>query len=204
LFLVAEFAGRTGLRPLLLASTSRYRRELLQRLGLPFDCVAPGVDEVSLPAEAPADRAMRLARAKADAVARLHPAAVVIGSDQVAGSAGAVLDKPGNAARARGQLAHLAGGSAQFLTACAIRCVETGFAAEHLDVTDVQFRPLAAEEIERYVERDAPLDCAGSFKSESLGVALFERMRTSDPTALVGLPLIWVAGALRAAGYRVP
>lgn len=189
--------------PLILASTSRYRRELLARLGLPFECAAPGVDEMPLEGEVPGRRALRLARAKAAAVVARHPGAVVIGSDQVAAAGDAVLDKPGDPATARAQLARLAGGSAQFHTACVVTGPD-GSEAEHVDVTEVRFRPLSAAEIARYVEQDQPLDCAGSFKSEALGIALFERMSTEDPTALVGLPLIWLAGALRRAGYCVP
>lgn len=197
------------MRPLILASTSRYRRELLARLGLPFDCVAPNVGETPLTGEAPAERALRLARAKAAAVAARHPGAVVIGSDQVAAAGETVLDKPGDAATACAQLARLSGGAAQFHTACAVMGpggdIPAGHVALiHVDLTEVRFRPLSAEEIARYVERDQPLDCAGSFKSEALGIALFERVSTTDPTALVGLPLIWLAGALRRAGYRVP
>ncbi|MBS0375092.1 MAG: septum formation protein Maf [Proteobacteria bacterium] len=187
---------------LILASTSRYRRELLGRLGLDFEVEAPGVDEAALPGEAPAALAARLALAKAAAVAARHPGAVVIGSDQVAECAGRALGKPGTPAQAVRQLTDASGQVVIFHTAVAV--ARPGAAPEtHTDRTRVRFRTLPRAEIERYVERDAPLDCAGSFRSEGLGVALFEAIETVDPTALVGLPLIWLAGALGRAGLSV-
>lgn len=188
---------------LLLASTSRYRRELLGRLGVPFEALAPGVPEPQVAGELPADRARRLALVKAQAVAALHPEALVIGSDQVAACQGRVLDKPGDAARAFTQLAFLSAQRACFHTACAV--LRHGQPPQtHVDTTTVVFRPLSTPEIERYVARDQPFDCAGGFKAEALGISLFERIDSCDPTALIGLPLIWLAGALRGGGYPLP
>ena len=190
--------------PLILASTSRYRRELLERLGFPFSAESPGVHEDHLADEKPESRACRLAAAKAEAVAVRHPDAVVIGSDQVACAGDTVLDKPHTAVRAREQLARLSGNTARFLTAVSIRCQSAGIRLDHLDIVTVRFRPLCADEIERYVAREQPLDCAGSFKSEALGITLFEAVESRDPTSLVGLPLIWVAKALRQVGFQLP
>jgi 7-methyl-GTP pyrophosphatase len=189
---------------LILASTSPYRRELLARLPLDFEVVAPGVGEEHVQGESPADRALRLATAKARAVARTRAGALVIGCDQVAACGGDVLDKPGDAARCRGQLALLAGRTAHFYTACVLLGAHPAAQAAHVDTTTVVFRALTAAEIERYVERERPFDCAGGFKAEASGIALFECIETQDPTALVGLPLIWLAGALRGAGYQLP
>jgi len=188
---------------LILASTSPYRRELLERLGLPFTVEAPEVDEAHLAGEPPTERALRLAAAKAEAIALRHPTAVVIGSDQVAAAGGVVLDKPGTAERACQQLKHLGGSQARFHTACAVRWHNTGYSVNHLESVTVTVRDLTAAEIAAYVEREQPLNCAGSFKSEGLGIALFSRIESEDPTALVGLPLIWLSGALRQAGYRL-
>jgi septum formation protein len=190
--------------PLVLASTSRYRAELLTRLGLPFEAEPPGVPELTVRSELPMDRALRLALEKARAVALRRPDAVVIGSDQVACAADQVLEKPGDAAHTRAQLARLSGTTARFYTACAVLASQSGVRLAHLDTTVVTFRALSAAEIERYVALDEPYDCAGGFKAERLGIALLESIDSSDPTALVGLPLIWLAGALRSAGYRLP
>jgi septum formation protein len=190
--------------PLILASTSRYRRELLGRLGAEFAVVAPGVAEDHRASESPADRALRLATVKAQVVAARHPGTFVIGSDQVACCAGRVLDKPGDSAGCRAQLAALSGHASQFYTACVVLGGPNGLHLAHVDTTTVVFRTLSAEEIARYVEREQPYDCAGGFKAEGMGVALFECIESQDPTALIGLPLIWLAGALRAAGYRLP
>lgn len=192
------------MRPLILASTSPYRRELLRRFGLAFETVDPRVKERHQEGEAPAHRARRLALDKAQAVAALHPDAVVVGSDQVAAVSGAILDKPGSEARCTAQLERLSGRTATFYTACAVVVADPAAVLEHLDETAVSFRMLAREEIVRYVASERPFDCAGGFKAEGLGIALFERMRTTDPTALIGLPLIWLAGALRRAGYPLP
>jgi septum formation protein len=188
---------------LILASTSPFRRELLERLGLAFTVEAPGVDEAHLQGEPPAERALRLAVAKAEAVALRYPRAVVIGSDQVAAAGGVILDKPGTVERAQQQLKHLSGSQARFHTACAVRWHNTGFSVNHLETVTVAIRDLTAAEIENYIAREQPLNCAGSFKSEGLGIALFSRIESEDPTALVGLPLIWLAGALRQAGYSL-
>ena len=191
-------------RPLILASTSRYRAALLERFGLRFNTASPAVEETELAGEDPRARAGRLSDAKADAVAAQFPDAVVIGGDQVPATRGTVLHKPGNAANCREQLRLLSGTSAQFFTACTVRCVAADLRLSHVDTTTVRLRALADEEIERYVEREQPFDCAGGFKAESLGITLFERMDSEDPTAIVGLPLIWLAGALRTAGFTVP
>lgn len=188
---------------LILASTSRYRRELLQRLQLPFTTERPEVDETALPGESSAALATRLAAAKAREVARMHPAAWVIGSDQVAAFDGRALGKPGTRDAAIAQLESMSGSSVQFLTAVAL-CRGGAVAGEALDVTTVVFRHLQRAEIERYVDAEQPLDCAGSFKSEGLGIALFDAIDTRDPTALVGLPLIATAGLLRNAGFVLP
>lgn len=189
--------------PLVLASTSPYRRELLGRLHLPFTVASPGVDEAERPDELPRARAQRLAIAKAQAVARSHKDAVVVGSDQVAALGSRILDKPGTPEAARAQLAALAGQRAEFHTACAV-VAPGGAQAVHVDLTIVRIRALSAREIERYVDIERPLDCAGGFKVEALGISLFDAVESADPTALVGLPLIWLAGALRDAGYAIP
>ena len=186
---------------LILASTSPYRQALLKRLGLPFRVENPRVSEELIGGEAPADRALRLAIAKASAVAALQPDAWVLGSDQVAECAGRVLDKPGDAARCREQLAFESGRSVTFCTAAVLMRGNPPVHHEHVDRTIVRFRTLGAEEIARYVERDRPCDCAGGFRCEGLGIALFDGIDTRDPTALIGLPLIWTARALRQAGF---
>ena len=189
---------------LILASTSPYRRELLARLGHPFAVVAPQVSEDDAPGEFPADRALRLALEKARAVVRRAPGTVVIGSDQVAAADAQPLGKPGDLAGARAQLARLSGRSARFYTACAVLGGESGVHLAHVDTTTVVFRSLEPQEIDRYLMREQPYDCAGSFKAEGLGICLLECIESQDPTALIGLPLIWLAGALRAAGLHVP
>lgn len=190
---------------LVLGSTSRYRAELLRRIAPRFRQTAPDVDETPQPDEAPAALARRLAQAKAEAVAKLHPGALIIGSDQVAGLGDAILGKPGTTARAIEQLQASSANAVRFYTGlCLIDARREPFVARHaLDITDVQFRALTRTEIERYVEREQPLDCAGAFKSEGLGIALFEHIRSDDPTALVGLPLIALCRLLRAAGVAV-
>jgi septum formation protein len=192
------------LRPLILASTSRYRAALLSRLGLEFTAEDPGVEEAQRPGEAPDARAARLAAAKARAVATRFPEAVVIGGDQVPATHGTILDKPGNAARCREQLRLLSGSTAEFYTACAVHCLATGLELSHVDITAVRVRPLSEPEIDRYIAREQPFDCAGGFKAEALGITLFDRIDSEDPTGLIGTPLIWLAGALRAAGYAAP
>jgi septum formation protein len=188
---------------LLLASTSPYRRELLGRLRLPCEAVGPGTDEAPGPGEAPDALARRLAAAKAAAVARLHAGAWVLGSDQVAALDGQPLGKPGTHARAAAQLAAMSGREVTFSTAiCLAR--DDGTRLDALDTTRVRFRTLSAAEIDRYLQAEQPFDCAGSFKSEGLGIALFEAIDSSDPTALVGLPLIATARLLREAGFSLP
>ena len=186
--------------PLILASTSRYRQQLLQRLRLPFEVMAPEVEEDRLPAEAPAAMALRLALAKARAVAALRPETVVIGSDQVADLEGLALGKPGNHERAVAQLRQLSGRRAVFQTAVAVLRPATGFEQVLLAPVNVQFRALSDAEIENYLRAEQPYDCAGSAKSESLGIALLESIHSDDPTALVGLPLIRTCRLLRDAG----
>ncbi len=190
-------------RPLILGSTSRYRRELMTRLHLPFDTDAPQVDETPLPGEAPEALARRLALAKARDVARRHPGAVVIGSDQVADLDGQPLGKPGNHERAVAQLRRMSGRTVIFQTALAVVCLETGFEAQDLAPVRVVFRELSDDEIESYLRAEQPYDCAGSAKSEGLGIALLERIDNDDPTALVGLPLIRTCRLIRAAGIPV-
>jgi septum formation protein len=189
---------------LILASTSPYRRMLLERLGLPFLLEAPGVEEARIAQEAPDALARRLAAAKAQAVALRHPQAVVIGSDQVASTGGAILGKPGGAPKAREQLSALSGAAAHFHTACAVVCAERSICAMHLDTTRVVFRRLTPAEIDRYIARERPFDCAGSFKVETLGISLLERIESEDPTGIIGLPLIWLAATLRRLGFEVP
>jgi septum formation protein len=185
---------------LILASTSRYRRELLERLRLPFEVHAPEVDETPRPGEPPAVLAQRLAAAKANAVSALFPEAVVIGSDQVADLDGEPVGKPGTHERAVAQLRAMRGRSVVFQTAVAVVCASTGFAQSALAPVTVRFRDLTDAEIEHYLRTEQPYDCAGSAKSETLGIALLDTIESDDPTALVGLPLIRTCALLRAAG----
>ena len=185
---------------LILASTSRYRRALLQRLQLPFDVEAPGVDETPLPGEAPAALAQRLALEKARAVAQRHPDAVVIGSDQVADLAGQAIGKPHTHERAVQQLRAMSGRSVVFHTAVAVVRQNAGVAEVRLSPVVVRFRDLSDEEIENYLRREQPYDCAGSAKSEGLGIALLHSVESQDPTALIGLPLSTVCELMRVAG----
>lgn len=194
----------TATPPLILASGSRYRAELLSRLHLPFTTALPGVDESARPGEAPAALATRLAREKAQAVAGRRVDGLVIGSDQVADCGGQVLGKPGTAERACAQLRAASGRTVTFWTGLALANAATGRVQEALVRCDVEFRELADDEIARYVALEQPLDCAGSFKSEGLGVVLFRRFVTDDPTSLVGLPLIALCGMLREEGVALP
>lgn len=187
-------------RPLVLGSTSRYRRELLQRLHIPFEVAAPEVDETPQPGEAPHALAERLALAKARAVAAAFPGAVVIGSDQVADLDGEPLGKPGTHENAVAQLRRMRGRTVIFQTAVAVVCLESGYEAQSLAPVKVKFRDLSDDEIEHYLRIEQPYDCAGSAKSEGLGIALLEAIDSDDPSALVGLPLIRTARMLRAAG----
>jgi septum formation protein len=189
---------------LILASASRYRAELLERLGLPFRQHPPSIDERILAGERPAEAVMRLARAKASRVLERHPGAIVIGADQLAVRGADILGKPGSAQGAREQLTHSAGRQVEFLTGvCVLSGARPGEPEEHMDITRVVFRPLTPQEIHRYVEQEAPLDCAGGFRAEGLGIALFERIDSQDPTGLIGLPLIWLSQALRRLGLAV-
>lgn len=190
-------------RTVVLGSTSRYRRELLSRLHLPFEVAAPDLDETPQAGESPRDLALRLALAKARAVAMHHPEAVVIGSDQVADLDGEPLGKPGTHERAVQQLRRMRGRTVVFQTAVAVVCLATGFEQVDLAPVRVRFRDLSDEEIERYLRTEQPYDCAGSAKSEGLGIALLESIENDDPTALVGLPLIRTTRLLRAAGVPV-
>jgi septum formation protein len=194
---VAEKHPFSALRPVLLASTSRHRKALLERLRIPFETVDPGVDEQRAAGEAPRALAARLALAKARSVAARHPGALVIGSDQVCAAGDWILGKPASVAANREMLARLSGCVAVFHTAVAIVGREAGLHAEHLDETRCHFRHLSDQEIVRHVEVEPALDCAGGFKSEGLGIGLMTRMESEDPTGLIGLPLIWVASVLR-------
>jgi septum formation protein len=189
---------------IVLASTSRYRAELLHRLLDDFEQIAPDVDEQPLSGEAPAARAARLASAKATAVSAKHRDAVVIGSDQVAALGDAILHKPGSRDNAHEQLRASSGNVVHFHTGLCVCDGRDGRLQSYTDETRVVFRTLSDEEIRRYLAREHPLDCAGSFKSEGAGIALFERIESADPTALVGLPLIALARLLRASGIPVP
>lgn len=188
------------MRPLILASTSPYRRELLARLRLPFETLAPDVDESALPGETPAALAERLALAKARAVAALRPDAIVIGSDQVADLDGEALGKPGSHERAAAQLRRMSGRETIFQTAVAV--VAPGLAAIERAEVKVRMRELTDAAIEAYLRTDQPYDCAGSAKVESLGIALLDAVESDDPTALVGLPLIRTCALLRRAGLE--
>ncbi|MBV8157228.1 MAG: septum formation inhibitor Maf [Dyella sp.] len=189
---------------LVLGSTSRYRAELLRRLYPSFEQRAPGTDESPMRGETPRDRALRLAIAKARAAAEGLDDALVIGSDQVAELEGLVLDKPGSVERARAQLTASSGREVHFHTALCLHDTRSGQDRVHVDHTRVHFRSLDADEIARYVEQEQPLDCAGSFKCEGLGISLFERIDNEDPSALIGLPLIALARLLREAGIALP
>ena len=188
--------------PLILASTSRYRRELLQRLRLPFEVQAPHVDETALPGESPALLAQRLALAKAHAVAALRPEAIVIGSDQVADLDGQAIGKPGSHERAVAQLRQMRGRRVTFQTAVAVVRADTGYAQVLLAPVVVAFRMLSDAEIEHYLRTEEPYDCAGSAKCETLGIALLDAIDSDDPTALIGLPLIRTCRLLREAGLE--
>jgi septum formation protein len=188
--------------PLILASTSVYRHELLQRLRIPFEVISPKVDETPLTGESPLDLALRLANAKAAAVAKEHPHAWVIGSDQVADLCGAAIGKPGNFERALAQLQMMRGQTVTFHTAL---CLMKGDIQTTLNVpTEVTFRKLSDDILENYLRAEEPYDCAGSAKSEGLGISLLESIQSDDPTALIGLPLIALSGLLRDAGFVIP
>lgn len=201
--MLSNASATTTLRPLILGSTSSYRKDLLSRIGLPFQTESPDVDETPEPGESPAALAVRLALAKAREVAARFPNAVVIGSDQVADLQGEPLGKPGNHERAVAQLRRMRGQTVVFQTAVAVVCRVSGFEQAELAAVRVVFRPLSDEQIERYLLAEKPYDCAGSAKSEGLGIALLERIDNDDPTALIGLPLIRTCHLLRAAGVPI-
>lgn len=190
-------------RPLILGSSSRYRKELLSRLQIPFETAAPDVDETPHSDESPKDLALRLALAKARAVAQKNPEAVVIGSDQVADLEGSPLGKPGNYTNATVQLQRMRGKTVIFQTALSVVCLATGYERTDLASVKVKFRNLTDAEIESYLRAEEPYDCAGSAKSEGLGIALLESIDNDDPTALVGLPLIRTCQMLREAGVKL-
>jgi septum formation protein len=189
---------------LVLASGSRYRRELLDRLRIPFRVMTAPVDEAARPDEAARALVQRLASSKAAAAAVLAPDAWVIGCDQLATSGERVLGKPGARDACIEQLTHASGRTIDFLTACCVTRLATRESFQHIDTTRVRFRAMKADEITRYVDAERPYDCAGGFKCEGLGIALFESIDSRDPTALIGLPLIWVAATLRGCGFCVP
>lgn len=188
---------------LVLASSSPYRQELLAKLGLPFAAASPAIDEAARPGESPTQLSLRLAEEKARALAGRFPAHLIIGSDQVAMLEGVQLGKPGDAARAASQLRAAAGKAVEFFTSVCVLDSASGQALTDMDRTVAHFRPLSGRQIERYVEKDQPFDCAGGFKSERLGIALLERLETEDPNALVGLPLIRLVRLLEKSGLDI-
>ncbi len=190
-------------RRIILASQSPYRRVLLSRLTAKFSVMAANIDETPFAGESPANLATRLATNKATAIATLNPDAVVIGSDQVAALGERVLGKPGNADNAAAQLTACSGQTVKFYSAVTVLCRELGFTESHTDVTSVHFRELTREEIDAYLQLDQPWDCAGSFKSEAHGSLLFESLENTDPTGLIGLPIIWLGNCLRRAGIQL-
>ncbi|MGH8188237.1 MAG: Maf family protein [Steroidobacteraceae bacterium] len=193
----------TGLK-LVLASTSTHRKKLLERLGLPFTVAAPNVDETPLPGESAVELVRRLARSKAEVVAQRSTKSLVVGSDQLAVCGRDALGKPGSGDRAIAQLKSLSGQRVVFHTAIHVVNSESGANEGYVDLTTVHFRQLGDEEIRRYVARDKPYDSAGGFKIEALGISLFDRVDSLDPTALIGLPLIWLCSALRRHGFTLP
>jgi len=189
---------------LILASGSKYRKMLLGRFGIPFACQSPEIDESTKIDESAGDLVSRLAYEKAECVSIENPQAIVIGSDQIAVFEDQIVGKPGTHLAAKEQLLSFSGQSIEFLTGVSVQCGITGFKEQHIDLTRVRFRPLQVDEIERYLKTEKPYDCAGAFKAESLGIVLFESIRSDDPTALIGLPLIHTAAMLRRAGLRLP
>lgn len=198
-----EAATHEPARTLILGSSSRYRAALLERLGLPFSQSSPDIDETPGPEELPADLVLRLAAAKAEAIAERTENALIIASDQVASIDDQILGKPGTAERACEQLSRLSGRLVTFYTSLHLLDTASGRQVSELDITEVQFRELGVRQIEHYVAAERPLDCAGAFKSEGLGIALFEHIRCSDPNALIGLPLIRLCTALAVFGQPV-
>jgi len=199
-----EMNSQSRQNPLILASSSIYRQVLLKRLGLSFSSQSPNIPELRLRGEAALDMVLRLAQAKARGISDAHPSAMVIGSDQAGECDGAIIGKPANEAEAVAQLLRFSGKSVTFLTAVAVHCAALDFSRVAQVPTVVKFRRLDVEEARRYVTLDYPLDCAGSFKSECAGPMLFESVNSTDPTALIGLPLISLSGMLRDAGFHLP
>jgi septum formation protein len=189
---------------LILASSSKYRKLLLERLGIPFECQSPEIDESALADETPLEVSQRLATEKAGVISRKYPRAIVIGSDQLAAFEGQIIGKPGTFPAAFEQLSLFSGQVVDFHTTVSVQSLQSGFKEFHTDLTRVHFRALKQDEIERYLEKERPFDCAGSFKAESLGVTLFDRINSEDPTALIGLPLIRTSSILRRAGLCLP
>lgn len=176
----------------------------MSRFGIPFECCSPDIDESAAVSETPIDLVTRLAREKAQSVSQSNRRAVVIGSDQVAVFKDRIIGKPGNHEAAVQQLSSFSGQVVEFLTAVSVQCLDKGFTELHIDTTRVHFRVLETAEIERYLQAEQAYDCAGAFKAESLGIVLFERISSEDPTALIGLPLIHTAAMLRRAGLQLP
>jgi MAF protein len=198
-----SIAAAPGARPLVLASTSPYRRALLERLGIPFTTIAPNADESALPGETPAQTALRLAELKARRVAAAHATAFIIGSDQVADADGRAVGKPGDREHAREMLVRLSGTTVVFHTGIALLDAASGRCMTAMVDVRSTFRRLSATDIRAYLDRERPYDCAGAVKSEGLGIALFESIESDDPTALIGLPLITLTSMLRDAGVPV-
>lgn len=189
---------------IVLGSTSKYRAELLARLGLPFDAIGPDCDETPQQGEKPRDLVLRLAKTKAASLQKDHPRNIIIGSDQVCSLNGQVLGKPGTVERAVEQLRTMRGQSIVFYTGLSVLNTASGETRDFIDETVVVLRDLGDAEIDRYINAELPLDCAGSFMVEKLGISLFDRVESSDPTALIGLPLIALCKALRHFGISVP
>lgn len=203
-YFTTKMQAQSHNRALILASSSPYRKLLLQRLCLEFTMISPSIDETPRPEEPHSSLVARLAREKATAISEQHPGALVIGSDQLALFENRTIGKPGSIANAVRQLRRFSGNCVQFITAVVLNCNETGFFASSTVVTDVCFRELGESEIQRYVAMDNPIDCAGGFKSEAAGSALLKSMNSDDPSAIVGLPLIRLSAMLREAGLRIP
>lgn len=195
---------QSHIRKIFLASSSPYRKLLLNRLQMDFMVQAPEVDETPFENEQPVDLVRRLAVRKASVISAQHPTAVVIGSDQVAVFEQQIIGKPGTRDRALQQLGKFSGQSINFLTAVSVQCLDSGYSNDKVITSEAKFRVLSREENERYLELDDPLDCAGGFKSEAAGSSLLEYLRSDDPTAIIGLPLITVAALLRECGFQIP
>jgi septum formation protein len=188
---------------IILASTSPYRKRLLERLGVAFHCLPPDIDESPLHGEPPQAMARRLAQAKAQAIADIHPKSLVIGSDQVASLDGGVMGKPGNHEAAAAQLTASSGREVKFYTGLALVCSERQLQRTHVELFSAHFRSLTEQQINDYLQREQPFDCAGSFKVEGLGIALFTGLQGNDPSSLEGLPLIALVALLEEAGLKV-